>query len=210
MNLVSQQKPNRIVVAVSGRGRSLSNLIDCQSRFDYEIVGVVSSSPSCEANKIAKQRNLSLFIGDFKRADQRKLANELYSWIVSCRADWVVLAGFLKKFPLRKDFVGRIINIHPALLPKYGGLGMYGQKVHKAVLEAGEPVSGATIHFVDDNYDQGQIIAQTKVIVSQEMTPAELAQVVFDKECQMYPRVIHDLIAGRLPLSRGMVKTYEC
>jgi phosphoribosylglycinamide formyltransferase-1 len=118
----------------------------------------------------------------------------------SYHIDFLILAGFLWLIPqdILTAFPGKIINIHPALLPKYGGKGMYGMKVHEAVIAAGEPESGITIHIVDENYDEGRIIFQAKCIVSQEETPESLAAKVHALEYRYFPEVIeHVVTAGR-------------
>ncbi len=110
--------------------------------------------------------------------------------------DFVVLAGFLKMIPenIVIAYPGRIVNIHPALLPKYGGKGMYGERVHRAIIAAGETESGITIHFVNQKYDEGDIIFQEKCRVYANDTPKTLAQRIHDLEYQHYPRVIEELL----------------
>jgi len=116
----------------------------------------------------------------------------------SYHIDFLILAGFLWLIPqdILTAFPGKIINIHPALLPKYGGKGMYGMKVHEAVIAAGEPESGITIHFVDENYDEGRIIFQAKCIVSQEETPESLAAKVHALEYRYFPEVIEHVVTA--------------
>jgi phosphoribosylglycinamide formyltransferase-1 len=115
------------------------------------------------------------------------------------KIDLVVLAGFLKLFPVKDSWSGQIINIHPALLPKFGGRGMYGHNVHDAVLKAGETSSGATVHFVNAKYDEGSLIAQIKVPVMEKDTPESLSQRVFAAECQLLPAAVGGLAEGYLP-----------
>ena len=115
--------------------------------------------------------------------------------------DLIVLAGFLWKIPkaLTDAFKGRILNIHPALLPKYGGKGMYGKHVHEAVIASGDQSSGITIHLVDDVYDNGQIIFQTKVDISEGDTPETLASKVHILEHRYFPSVIEEFIENKNP-----------
>jgi phosphoribosylglycinamide formyltransferase-1 len=112
--------------------------------------------------------------------------------------DYIILAGFLWLVPdyLLKAFPGRIINIHPALLPKYGGKGMYGMKVHEAVIANGEKESGITIHYVDENYDEGDIIFQAKCEVRSDDTPETLAKRIHQLEHSNYPKVIDRLVTS--------------
>lgn len=116
----------------------------------------------------------------------------------------VALAGYLKKVPeaVTRAFRGRMLNIHPALLPKYGGPGMYGERVHAAVLAAGEHESGATVHFVDADYDRGPIIAQERVPVQPGDTPATLAARVLEVEHRLYPTVLDAVASGRITLGQ--------
>jgi folate-dependent phosphoribosylglycinamide formyltransferase PurN len=110
----------------------------------------------------------------------------------------VALAGFLKIYPVKPDWAKRVVNIHPALLPKFGGKGMYGDFVHAAVLNAGERASGCTVHFVDDHYDEGRILAQATVEVLAGDTPETLAARVFAAECRLYPDALARIVRGEL------------
>lgn len=116
----------------------------------------------------------------------------------SSHIDFLILAGFLWLIPqnLLAAYPCRIINIHPALLPKYGGKGMYGMKVHEAVIASGDPESGITIHYVDANYDEGRIIFQAKCIISEKDTPSELAAKVHALEYRYFPEVIEKIVTG--------------
>ena len=185
---------NRVVVAISGGGRTLRNLIEKQSEFNYEIVGVISSSPNCLGNEIAKEFKLPLFIESFTFKNHDVAKEKLYPWLKERDASWIALGGFLKIFPTWPEFHKRIINIHPALLPKFGGKGMFGINVHKAVFDSNEKVSGATIHYVTEKYDEGQIIAQGKVDISDCQSPEEIAAKVFEEECRLFPNTLHRLI----------------
>lgn len=198
----------KIVVAISGGGRTLSNLL-ADPELTEAIVGVISSNTTCKGLKVAQSYGLPIFVGDFTHADKEKLADDLYSWVNSLGADLIVLAGFLKKIPIKSEWSNRIINIHPALLPKFGGKGMYGERVHSAVLEAKEMLSGATVHFVTDVYDEGAIIAQSHVNVRSDETVESLARKVFESECAMYPDVIKKIISGDFPKEDGSVEVYS-
>jgi folate-dependent phosphoribosylglycinamide formyltransferase PurN len=199
---------NRIAVAVSGRGRSLANLIKHQSEFAYHVVCVVTSKASCGATEIARQQGLPLFVLDAQsEASINSAAQEdqLYDFIREHRASWVALAGFLKKFPVRDEFNSRVVNIHPALLPSFGGKGMYGMNVHRAVLTSKAENTGVTVHFADAEYDRGPIISQSLVAVNKSDAVDVLADRVFQTECSLYPQVIHRLVTGKLPLPDGKI-----
>ena len=126
---------------------------------------------------------------------------------------WIVLGGFLKLFPT--DFStthpwrDNIINIHPSLLPKFGGKGMYGDKVHKAVIASKEKKSGATVHFVNAKYDEGSIISQCEVPVFSDDCHESLGRRVFDAESFLYPQTLAALVNGKLPLSSGKAKNFS-
>lgn len=201
---------SRVVVALSGAGRSLANLLEFQKRgAQFLIVGVVGSNPLCGGLKIAYEHGLPIFIGDFGDSRQAPKTHDLYPWLENLGVDWLALAGFLKKLPITANWAQKIINIHPALLPKFGGRGMYGDRVHAAVIAARESQSGASIHFVDAEYDRGPVIAQTMVPVVPGETTATLAAKVFKAECELYPRVLNELVLGTLPNKNGVAKIYE-
>ena len=118
----------------------------------------------------------------------------------------VVMAGWLKLCPVPEDFTGRVVNIHPSLLPAFGGHGMYGDRVHAAVLQRGCKVTGVTVHFVDNEYDAGPIIWQTPVPVFEDDTPETLAARVFEAEKEAYPHVLRMLATGRVTLEGRKVR----
>lgn len=187
----------RIAVAVSGSGRSLANFLERQSREGgYEVVAVIASRPDCRAVSIAREAGLPLLVEDFSPARLAEVGTRLYPWLAEQRVDLVVLAGFLKLFPLAAGWEKRILNIHPALLPKHGGRGMYGDRVHAAVLAARETQSGPTVHYVNERYDEGAIIEQAVVPVLPGDTAHTLADRVFAAECELYPRVVARLLSA--------------
>jgi phosphoribosylglycinamide formyltransferase 1 len=117
----------------------------------------------------------------------------------------VAMAGFLKHVLIPADFAGRVMNIHPALIPAFCGAGFYGERVHRAALEYGVKVSGCTVHFVDNHYDHGPIILQRTVPVHPDDTPQTLAARVFEQECQAYPEAIRLYAAGRLRIAGRLI-----
>jgi len=189
----------RVAVCVSGGGRSLSNLIRRQREMPFEIGLVVSSGLEIGANKITLDAGLPLIVLDFAAKNQRTAKETLYKEMNRYKIDLVLLAGFLKLFPVDPAWTGKIINIHPALLPKFGGKGMYGANVHNAVIAAGERVSGATVHFVNEQYDEGETIAQALVDVRPGDAPEALADRVFEAECNLLPWVLGQMASGALP-----------
>lgn len=200
----------RIAVAVSGSGRSLANLIKAQKAERSFIVGaVIASRQDCYAVTIAKENNIPVFFGSFKRDHLPLVGPALYDWLDEQKITLVALAGFLKPFPMDDNWSTRVVNIHPALLPKYGGQGMYGNHVHQAVLDHKESWTGATVHFVTEHYDEGAIIAQIAVPVLPDDTVSTLADRVFEAECHLYPEVLDGLIRNTLPLNEGGILRLE-
>jgi folate-dependent phosphoribosylglycinamide formyltransferase PurN len=160
----------------------------------YSVVGVIASK-QCQGLKFAKQSQIPCKIFDFKNKD---VHSEIGAWLQKHGADIVVLAGFIQKWPteLLKD--KPVLNIHPALLPKFGGKGMYGMNVHRAVKDNQEKESGATVHLVSENYDEGPILAQSKVKIEDNDTPERIASKVFQAECNLYPKAIEAFVRGGL------------
>lgn len=193
----------RIAVAISGAGRSLHNLIQ-QSKLPsslYEIVGVIGSTASCKGMVVAKEESLPTFSGKFTPFSYPE---DLDIWIQALKVDWIFLAGFLKVFPILERWENRIVNIHPALLPKFGGKGMYGARVHQAVIDSRESVTGATVHIVTEEYDKGPILAQIKMKVD-TTSPKKLAADVFAGECDLYPKVANWLADRTLPAKKPII-----
>jgi phosphoribosylglycinamide formyltransferase-1 len=189
----------KIAVAVSGQGRSLRNLL--KGDYPFEVGAVICSNPKALAIEVAKEFKVPIFLEDFKNVDSEALNKKLAELDIR----WIILAGFLKPFPQLRSFENRVINIHPSLLPSYGGQGMYGIRVHEAVIAAKEPYSGATIHFVNEHYDEGSIIAQAQSDINGVLTAEELAHHIFELECEFYPAVIARLLTQELPLSEGRI-----
>ena len=195
--------PARIAVAVSGSGRSLINFLQTHTADrSFQVTGVIASRPDCRAVEIASASKLALLVEDF-RANTPNTTAAVKAWLQIQAIDWIVLAGFLKPFPVLPEYAGRIVNIHPALLPDFGGQGMYGDRVHAAVLAAGAAFSGATVHYVTERYDEGAIIAQVSVPVLPNDDTHTLADRVFAAECKLYPEVLQRLVTGSLPRQDG-------
>ncbi|MEI8025996.1 MAG: formyltransferase family protein [Pseudomonadota bacterium] len=188
----------KIVVAVSGKGRLLESLFESSSRFKYVISGVIVSNEHCNAIEVAKSHKVPIFFGDYSENGWADTVEKQKIFLQACSPGLVVLAGFLKKFPVGLGGDALTINIHPSLLPKYGGPGFYGMKVHEAVWAAKESYSGATIHIVNDKYDEGRIVAQARVPLESSDTPADIARKVFEIEKQLLPKVIEKILAGTL------------
>jgi phosphoribosylglycinamide formyltransferase-1 len=186
-------KPLRLIVLLSGGGRTLLNLLQAkdEGRFDAEFPLVISSRRDAAGMQRARDAGLEVEVirpRDFP--DHAAFAAHQTKRIAQVPHDLVIMAGYLVHFSPSSLLQGRMLNIHPALLPKYGGRGMYGDKVHAAVLAAGETESGCTVHVVDEEYDHGPALAQTRVPVLPDDTVERLAARVFEAECATYPEAI--------------------
>jgi phosphoribosylglycinamide formyltransferase-1 len=188
------------VVLVSGAGRSLQNLIDlaAKGRLPARIVHVVGSKPGIEALERAARSGIESSVCG---------AAEVTALVDRLNPDLVVMAGWLKHWPIPDRWVGRTINIHPSLLPAFGGKGLYGHRVHEAVLAAGVPESGCTVHFVTPEYDAGPVILQRTCRVLPGDTADSLAARVFAEELQALPEAVSAIAAGRVRLVGGKVAT---
>ena len=193
----SADRPLRLAVLISGGGSTLANLI---ARINggrltgIEIRQVISSRRVVKGVTIAQDARLPVAIirrRDF--GDDRAFSDAITTVIDHAHVDLVVFGGFLRLWGLPERYSGRTLNIHPALLPKFGGKGMHGGHVHAAVLAAGETESGCTVHLVDDKYDHGRILGQQRVPVLPDDDVHSLADRVFAAECELYPRVLKEL-----------------
>ncbi len=184
----------RIVLFASGSGTNAENIIRYfQKRGNASVVAVLTNKR--DAYVIDRCNSLNVNALFFNRSAFRD-QDVLIGLLNSLRPDLIVLAGFLWKIPpeMVDDFAGKIINIHPALLPKYGGKGMYGSRVHEAVLENGETETGITIHYVNEAYDEGAIIFQESTGIAPGDTAEQIANKVHALEYKHYPQVIEQLL----------------
>lgn len=187
----------RLAVAISGRGSNLAALLAALPAGGPAEVALVLSNRAAAGLELARERGIpALVLAD--PADAR----EWLAALAAHRADLIVLAGYLKLVPpdVVERYRGRIINIHPALLPAFGGPGMYGRRVHEAVLASGAPVSGATVHLVDEVYDRGRVLAQARVPVLRGDTPDTLAARVLEVEHRLLPAVVLAAAAAGRPV----------
>ena len=200
----------KLAVFVSGRG---SNLLSIASNIDNaylnaEITVVISNNKECKAIEYAKTKKIKNFIVSNSDIDENSICySDLAKEFSEQKIDLIVLAGFLKKIPseLLKEFKNRIINIHPALLPSFGGKGMYGINVHRAVFNSSAKVSGATVHFVDEIYDNGFIIHQKAVDILDVKSPEEIAERVLKIEHELLPYVIKKFSENKVKIFENRV-----
>ena len=196
-----EQQAARIAVFLSGGGSNLQALIDGSKAgiLSARIVWVVSSSAKAYGLTRAEKEGIEVFVFKPKKYPSPEAAAEdLLSKLQERKIDYIALAGYLKLLPsnIVAAYSKRIVNIHPALLPKYGGKGMYGHYVHEAVLTSGDKESGVTVHLVDEIFDHGKILDQVRVPVLPDDTPDSLAARVLEQEHKLYPRALNKLISG--------------
>lgn len=199
----NQKTPLRTVVLLSGSGTTLQNLIDLQERGELpiEIIYVISSR--ADAYGITRALNHNIPTATINRKDfetWEDFNTSVARTMDAIHPDLILLAGYMSLIRLDAEYKGKILNIHPALLPKYGGKGMYGHHVHEAVIANNEKVTGATVHFVDSEYDTGPIILQKEVEVREDDTPDTLAERVQAAEREIYPEAIRLVASGQISM----------
>lgn len=183
----------KIVLFASGSGSNAEKII---KHFDknsaVNIIAIFTNNPNAKVLEIAKKYSIPTKIISKQQLEAQQLVNDL----LNLQTDLIVLAGFLLKFPksIIENFPNKIINIHPALLPKYGGKGMYGINIHKAILENKDIESGITIHYINENYDEGEYILQKIINIENCKSAEEIAQKVLQLEHLHFPAVIEKLL----------------
>jgi len=197
-----QGEPIRLAVCVSGGGTSLQNLIDriADGKLDARIVQVIASRPGVGAIARAERAGIPVAVAGPSKGSPAEFSASVFDPIRASGAELVLLAGFLAMVHIPEDFQGRVINIHPTLIPSFCGKGFYGQRAHQAVLDYGAKVSGCTVHFADDTYDTGPIILQRAVPVLETDDAAALAARVFEEEREALPEAVALYAAGRLKI----------
>ncbi len=197
----SNPKKARGVILISGSGSTMENLL-LRSRDGsclLEPVGVIASKDGIPG--IAKAQKYGVPVQIVNRqdfTDSRAFSRQVFKMVNAVKPDVVLLAGFLSYLHLPERFKGKVLNIHPSLLPRFGGKGMYGIRVHEAVLKAGETETGCTVHYVDEVYDRGPVILQRKVPVLPNDTPETLQARVMEAERETYPEAINLFAEKRL------------
>ena len=197
----------KIAVFVSGRGSNLKAIFDNVPKEEIQICAVISDKKECGAVEFASGNSIPVFFVDGKNDENFFGYKELALRLKRIEIDLIVLAGFLKKIPddFIDEFENRIINIHPALLPSFGGKGMYGMNVHQAVFDSSAKVSGATIHFVDKIYDHGKIISQRAIDISDVKGPEEIALKVLEVEHELLPFTVRKFAEQKILVRENRV-----
>ncbi|MDZ7291235.1 MAG: phosphoribosylglycinamide formyltransferase [candidate division KSB1 bacterium] len=201
----------RLAIFASGRGSNFQALLDAiaAKRLSAQVVLCVSNRPDAGALQIARSGNIPAVVIEEKHyATASEYEAELLEQLAKHEVNFIALAGFLRKIPIGvvRQFRHRIVNIHPALLPSFGGKGMYGHRVHEAVLEYGCKVSGATVHLVDEEYDTGPPILQRCVPVLDDDTPETLAARVLKVEHQIYAEALQLFAEDRIHIEGRRVR----
>jgi formyltetrahydrofolate-dependent phosphoribosylglycinamide formyltransferase len=199
----------RIAVLLSGEGTSLENLLERIERGEVpgRVVLVLASKAGAGGLARAERRGIRAVAVPRKQfRDVKSFNDALHAELERCEPDLVLTLGFLSPFELRGRYEGRALNVHPALIPAFSGKGFYGQRVHEAVIAAGAKLSGATVHFVDEEYDHGPIVLQRSVPVLDDDTPETLAARVQALERELIPEAVRLFAAGRLELRGRRVR----
>ncbi len=209
MTASSSANPLHIVVLISGGGTTLQNLIRHidAGRLNVEIPLVVVSTAKAGGIRFAEQAGIPVAAIERKEfPSQDAFSEAIFARCREVDADLAVMGGFLKRITIPDDFVHRVTNIHPALIPSFCGRGMYGHYVHEAVLKDGAKLSGCTVHFADNQYDHGPVILQKAVPVLDDDTPGTLAARVFAAECEAYPEALQLIATGRVRVEGRRVR----
>ncbi len=188
------EKMEKLAIFASGSGSNAENIIKYFSKSERVLIPVIiSNKKEAYVHERAKKLGIPSITFSKKEFEESDL---VLGTLKKYGVDWIILSGFLLKIPdnLLKAFLGKIINIHPALLPKFGGKGMYGDHVHEAIVAAGEKESGITIHYVNENYDEGKIIFQAKCEVLSTDKPGDVAEKVHALEYEWFPKVIEEIV----------------
>ncbi len=187
----------RIALFASGNGSNAENIIDYFSeKNSVEVALILTNNKNAFVIERAKNHHIPCVIFTSK---ELKETGVVFDKLKAYKTDFIVLAGFLLMIPLQiiQAYPGKIINIHPALLPKYGGKGMYGGIVHETVCKSGDTETGISIHYVNEKYDEGAIIFQARCPVTKEDTPETIAQKVHKLEYRYFPEIIEKVIFGK-------------
>ena len=203
-------RPIRLGVLISGGGTTLLNFVDQirSGELNAEVPVVIASQKTCKGVERSRAAGLNCHVirprdysgvGDFSRA--------VFAELRAANVDLVTLAGFLSLLHIPDDFRGRVINIHPSLIPAFCGHGFFGHHVHDAAIQRGVKFSGCTVHFANNDYDEGPIILQRTVAVPDGCTPDELAALVFEQEKIAYPAAIRQLAKGSVQIVNGRTIT---
>ncbi|MGR3295442.1 MAG: phosphoribosylglycinamide formyltransferase [Candidatus Bathyanammoxibius sp.] len=197
------QGPIHLAVLLSGTGRTLQNLVTKieEGLLDARIEVVVSNRGDAYGLQRARDHGIPTVVVERKSyKDVKEFSNEITARLNKHTVDLIIMAGFNCLYEIPDKYMGKVMNIHPALIPSFCGRDYWGEKVHQAALDYGVKISGCTVHFADNDYDNGPIILQRTVPVVEGDTPKSLAERVFEEECRAYPDAIRLFQQGRLKI----------
>jgi len=199
----------KLAVLISGTGRTLQNILQriTVKTLNAEVVLVIASTPGAKGLQYAERAMIPIRVIEKNAFPNQELFSE--SVFAACRefkVDYAVMAGYVKLLTIPADFENRVLNIHPSLVPAFCGKGFYGSAVHEAVIQYGAKLSGCTVHFVNNHYDQGPVILQKAVPVLETDTPDTLNDRVFETECDVYPEAIQLLAEKRVSVEGRRVR----
>jgi formyltetrahydrofolate-dependent phosphoribosylglycinamide formyltransferase len=209
MSATAARPPLRLAVLISGGGSTLQNLLDCIAggSLPAQVSVVVASRADAFGLERARRAGVAaVTVARKEFSDAASFNDALHAALEPHRPELVVLGGFLSLFEPRERYAGRVLNIHPALIPAFCGQGFYGRRVHETVIASGVKVSGCTVHFADDRYDHGPIVLQGCVPVLDDDTPEALAERVHTLENRLYPEAIRLFADGRLSIDGRRVR----
>jgi phosphoribosylglycinamide formyltransferase-1 len=200
---MSKSKSLPVAVLISGGGTTLKNLLVkmAAGTLNLDIRLVISNTATAKGIRYAEEAEIPVEVVDWKTiADEQKCSQAVFDKCRDAGVELVVLGGFLKRLVIPDDFMNRVVNIHPALIPSFCGKGYYGRRVHASAIDYGVKLSGCTIHYVDNEYDHGPVILQQAVPVEPDDTPESLAARVFEAECEAYPKALQLIADGRVTI----------
>ena len=202
------EAPLRIAVLISGRGRTLANLLAVKAAGGFPNIDfplVVSSKPEAGGIQVAQEAGISTEVVDYKKMDSAAFSQTIFSQVVQSGCQLIVLAGFLRQLIIPPEWNNRVVNIHPSLVPMFCGHGFYGKIVHQTALNYGVKISGCTVHFVNNEFDNGPVILQRAVPVYSTDTADDLAQRVLQAEFQALPDALRLIAEGRVRVEGRIV-----
>lgn len=202
-----------VAVFISGGGTTLKNLLEkiAEGKLSIDIRLVISNTAQAKGIRYAEDAHIPVEVVDWQAiADEQKFSQTVFQKCRDAGVELIVLGGFLKRLVIPDDFMNRVVNIHPGLIPAFCGKGYYGQRVHQAAIEYGVKLSGCTVHYVDNVYDHGPVILQQAVPVEPDDTPKSLAARVFEAECEAYPAALQLIADGRVTLDGRRVRVEPC
>lgn len=210
MSQLMQKLP--VGVLISGGGTTLRNILELvgAGRLPIDVQCVISSRASAAGLVFAHQANVPTYVMTRRDFDSPELHSQsVFDVFRGASVGLVIMGGYLEHLLIPEDFANRVINIHPSLIPAFSGHGFYGLRVHEAVLHYGAKLSGCTVHFVDNQFDHGPIIAQRACPVLQDDTSETLQRRVFELECQLYPEMIAAIAEGRVQVANRRVSVRD-